>query len=157
MDCRELSHPRAVDGGQQIMTDTFTKLDGGSTPAGCRPTTGSPYRQSIFTELMLNASVEKADESRLSKQGRTVLALFREAYRKGQTVNTAQLVAISAQYQGRLFEVRRWLVPQCFCIDLVKRGKGGLNFYAVVPLAKSTFFAKHRAQFEAEGIVPVGT
>ena len=45
-----------------------------STPAGCRPTTGSPYRQSTFTELMLNVSVEKADESRLSLQGRKVLA-----------------------------------------------------------------------------------
>jgi hypothetical protein len=119
-------------------------------PAGCRPTTGSPYRQSTFTELMLNASVEKADESRLSTQGRKVLALFREAYRKGQTVSTAQLMEISAQYQGRVYECRRWLVGQGYCIDLVKRGKDGLNFYAVVPLAKSEFYKSHKARLDLE-------
>jgi hypothetical protein len=37
-----------------------------------------------------------------------------------------------------------------------RRAVGGVNFYAVVPLAKSTFFRKHRAQFEAEGIIPAG-
>jgi hypothetical protein len=132
------------------MSDGLTKPSSESTLAGCRPTTGSPYRQSTFTELMLNGSVQRADESRLSNQGRKVLALFREAYRKGQTVSTAELMEISAQYQGRVYECRRWLVGQGYCIDLVKRGRDGLNHYAVVPLARSTFYKSHKVKLDLE-------
>jgi hypothetical protein len=139
----------AGDEGGKPMSDGLAKPSE-STPAGCRPTTGSPYGQAIATELMLNPSVERADESRLSHQGRKVLALFREAYRKGQTVSTVQLMEISAQYQGRVFECRRWLVCQGYCIDLVKRGRDGLNHYAVVPLAKSTFYKSHKAKLDLE-------
>ncbi len=111
----------------------------------------------LRTGAVLDLSgVEKADESRLSLQGRKVLALFREASRKGQTVTTAQLAEIGAQYQGRVFECRRWLVGQGYCIDLVQRGRDGLNHYAVVPLAKSTFYAKHKAQLDLQGVVPEG-
>ncbi len=122
-----------------------------STPEGCRQDTGSPYRN-WGGELMLNPSVARGDEKRLTNLSRQMLRLFREAYRKGQTVSTSQLVQISAQYNSRVWEIRRWLVPQGFCIDLVKRGKGGENFYSVVRIDESVFYKAHKEKLEAEAI-----
>lgn len=122
-----------------------------ATPEGCRRDTGSPYRN-WGGELMLNPSVERGDEKRLTNLSRQMLRLFRDAFRKNQTVSTSQLVQISAQYNSRVWEIRRWLVPQGFCVDLVKRGKGGDNFYAVVRIEKSEFYRTHKAKLEAEAI-----
>jgi hypothetical protein len=122
-----------------------------STPEGCRRDTGSPYRN-WGGELMLNPSVEKADEKRLTTLSRQMIRVFREAFSKKRTVSTSELVAISAQYNSRVWEIRRWLVPQGFCIDLVKRGPAGENQYSVVRIEKSTFYRKHKEKLEAEAI-----
>lgn len=101
---------------------------------------------------MLNPSVEKADEKRLTQLSRQMLRVFREAYRKNRHVSTSELVAISAQYNSRVWEIRRWLVGQGFCIDLVKRGQNGENYYSVVRIESSTFYKKHKDKLELEAI-----
>ncbi len=132
-----------------------TKPLSGSTPAGPGTQTaapsGSPYRN-WPNEIMLNTSVDRSDEKRLSHQTRQVLELFRAAFARKTTVTTAQLAEISLQYNGRLFELRRYLVPKGWCIDLIRRGENGLGHYAVVPLKDSVFFAKHKSELEAEAL-----
>lgn len=122
-----------------------------ATPEGCRQDTGTPFRN-WGGEMMVNASVERGDEKRLTNLSRRMLRVFREAYRKNQTVSTSQLAEISAQYNSRVWEIRRWLVPQGFCVDLVRRGQGGENHYAVVRIEKSTFYRTHKDKLEAEAI-----
>ncbi len=131
---------------------TVTPRPATDRPAGCPPEQASPYRN-FHGQLMLNPSVQPGDERRLTRLSREMLKLFREAYRKGQHVSTSQLVEVSAQYQSRIWELRRWLVPMGWCIDLTKRGKSGENWYAVVRLDKSTFYKAHRAKLEEEAIV----
>lgn len=123
--------------------------DQSNSPARCKPEPDSPYgRQLGFIDL--NPSVPKVDESRLSRQAHQVLELFRNAHRKGQPVSTVELMEISAQYGSRLFEVRRFLVRTGWCIDCTKRTKTGVNYYRVVPLAKSEFYRSHKAKLDLE-------
>lgn len=133
----------------------FSRCDRSPTetamPEGCRSATGSPYRN-WGGELMLNPSVERGDEKRLTNLSRQMLRIFREAFRKGLSVSTSDMVTISAQYNSRVWEIRRWLVPQGFCIDLVRRGQNGENHYAVVRIEKSTFYRQHKEKLEAEAI-----
>ncbi|OHB66808.1 MAG: hypothetical protein A2Y77_14715 [Planctomycetes bacterium RBG_13_62_9] len=98
----------------------------------------------------LNPSVPRQDEGRLSRQAHQVLELFRSAYRRNQSVSTTDLLRISAQYNSRVHEARRYLVPHGWCIDCVKRTRSGVNYYRCVPLAKSTFYKEHRGKLDLE-------
>jgi len=104
--------------------------------------------EQLTFEILLNPSVLEAEEQRLSKQGYQILELFIEADRRGQVVRTAELAAIAKLYTARMVEVRRALVPKGFCIDLIERDTAtGNNSYALVPLAESTYYAKHKERF----------
>jgi hypothetical protein len=98
-------------------------------------------------EILLNPSVEVEDERRLSRQAREMYLLFVARYRIGLVVSTSDLREIAAQYNARLYEVRRALVARGLCIDLVRKGMGGQNYYAIVALAESTFYKKHKDKF----------
>ena len=130
-------------------TDAEGKPAAVFTPKSPAPA-GSPYKQ-WPNEIILNVSVDRADEERLAGQTRQILELFRKAYMRGGTVSTTHLAAISLQYGGRIFELRRFLVKRGYCVDLISRGANGVSQYAVVPLAKSVFYVKHREELDAEG------
>ena len=110
-----------------------------------------PGQQLRFADLLLNPSVVPEDEDRLCAQAQAVLNLFAQARRLGTDVSTAQLAEIGCQYNARLYECRRYLVRKGFCIDLVRRGDHGVNFYRMVPIEKSEFHRKHREKLEAGG------
>jgi hypothetical protein len=124
------------------------------TSAGGPAPSGSPYRQRDFRDLDVNPSVpaSRAEEDRLSNQAARILALFRSRYPSG-TVTTLEMAAISRQYGSRLWEIRRHLVRKGYCVDCVRRGSRGCHHYAVRDFSHSRFFKKHRAQFEAEGLI----
>ena len=61
-------------------------------------------RQLTF-EILLNPSVGRADEDRLSGQARAMLGLFRGRRMMGFTVSTIDLREIGCQYNARLWEV----------------------------------------------------
>lgn len=92
----------------------------------------------------LNPSVEEADELRLLKHCRSLWNLFWSRCRTGiLVVSTIDLMDYGkGQYQARLSELRRAMIPLGYCVDLVKRGRGGVNYYAIVPIENSTFYAK---------------
>lgn len=56
--------------------------------------------------------------------------------------NQEATFARMAKGKARLSEVRRAMIPTGYCIDLVRRGKGGVNYYAIVPIETSTFYAR---------------
>lgn len=95
-------------------------------------------------EILLNPSVEEADEKRLLTHFWSVWNLFWSRCRIGIfVVSTIDLIDYGkGQYQARLSEVRRAMIPTGYCIDLVRRGKGRVNYYAIVPIETSTFYAK---------------
>ncbi len=94
--------------------------------------------------LTLNPSVKEKDELRLSRQAMEMYELFLARDRMGLLVSTNDLDAIGDQYQARLYEVRRALISKGLCIDLVKKGEGGVNYYKLVNLEQSTFFSKRK-------------
>ena len=52
---------------------------------------------------------------------------------------------LAAQYNARLYEVRRYLVTRGWCIDRVGHDTGrGENAYRLVPLSESTFYAQYK-------------
>ncbi len=122
------------------------------TVEGCRRETGSPFRN-WAGEYMTNPSVTKAEEERLTRLGKRVLMLFRQAFREKRAVTTTELVEVSSQYNSRVYEVRRYLIGLGYCIDKIPGGHGGVHQYKVVPIAQSTFVKKHRTQLEAEGLL----
>ena len=99
--------------------------------------------QLCFGDLLLNPSVPEQDEARLSRQAEAILQLFVRARQQGRLVANTHMMEIACQYSARLWEIRRYLVPNGFCIDLLKRGDNGLNWYAMVPLRESTFYKTH--------------
>lgn len=104
--------------------------------------------QMTTAEILLNPSVETADEKRLSRQCREILSLFRyKNFRLYLPVTTTDLMEIAGQYQARLGEVRRWLIKyENCCIDLIEKGKGGVNYYRIVPLDESEFYKQRKAK-----------
>lgn len=100
--------------------------------------------QLTFDDLLLNPSVQPQDEGRLNRQAEAILRLFLHARRDNRLVTNTELMAIGRQYQARLYEVRRFLVPQGFCIDLIKRDGDGLCYYSMIPIDESTFYLAHR-------------
>ena len=99
--------------------------------------------QLCFEDLLLNPSVHSEDEGRLSRQAKGILGLFIRARQEGQLVANTDMMEIACQYSARLWEIRRYLVPHGFCVDLVRRGSTGLNWYSMIPLAESTFYKTH--------------
>jgi hypothetical protein len=95
-------------------------------------------------ELLLNPSVEAGDEQRLSAQARRILTLFRTRHGLGLEVSTIDLQHIGLQYNARLYEVRRFLIRRGECIDLIRNGEGGVNYYKIVPLEKSEFYKNNK-------------
>jgi len=107
--------------------------------------------QQLTFDLLLNPSVTEAEEGRLCAQGRAMLGLFRSRDYMGLTVSTIDLAEIGCQYNARLWEVRRFLIPQGLCIDLIAKDPvaAGVNHYKIVTLSKSTYYAQHRDKLEA--------
>lgn len=101
-------------------------------------------RQMMLDEAPLNPSVEEEDELRLLKHCQSLWNLFWSRLQIGIiVVSTIDLEEYGkAQYQARLYEVRRAMIPRGYCVDLVRRGRGGVNYYAIVPIENSTFYAK---------------
>jgi len=95
-------------------------------------------------EILLNPSVPEADELRLSRQVEEMYCLFVEAKKAGLPVPNTELAKIGLLYQSRLYELRRALIPCGWCIDLVQKTESGLNYYALVRLEQSTFYAEHK-------------
>ena len=110
-----------------------------------------PGQQLNFADLLVNSTVPPDDELRLSRQAEKMLQLFVLAYRVGRDVSNGELREIGQQHNARLFEVRRYLVSRGFCIDLIRRGPGGVNFYRLLPIEKSDFYRKHREKLEMGG------
>ena len=106
--------------------------------------TGLPlFDQAKREPVRLNSTVEPRDEPRLSRQAEQILDLFMV----GKTVTTAQMMAIAGQYNARLYEVRRHLIPLGWCIDRVARIEGGINAHQIVSLSESDFYARNRHKF----------
>ena len=102
--------------------------------------------QLTFDNLLLNPSVEQADEGRLSRQAKAILGLFRGRMYLGMTVSTIDLAREALQYNARINELRHFLAPQGWFIDLIKSDAKakGVNHYAIVKFAKSTFEGKEK-------------
>jgi len=103
-------------------------------------------RQMELVEVLLNPSVLVEDELRLEGQAMEMWKLFKVRDKIGLPVSTADLMEIGDQYQARLYELRRQLINIGLCIDLVKKGKGGINYYALVNLENSTFYAARKGR-----------
>ncbi len=97
-------------------------------------------KQQLTFDVLLNPSVVEIDELRLSAQALQILRLFRILERMNVIVTTNELSQIAHQYNARLNEVRHALVKVGLMIDETG-GRGGNNYYRVVPLDKSTFWA----------------
>ena len=105
--------------------------------------------EQLTFEVVLNPSVIASEAARLSRQAIEILDLLRTAWRDRRLVRTSELRALAGQYNARLFEVRRALVKRGFCVDLIERDtETGNNGYAIVPVEKSTFYARHKERFE---------
>lgn len=86
--------------------------------------------QLTFEQLLLNPSVQQADEKRLSGQTKRIWELFE--LREGGTTHyrkvwTSEMVHIARQYQARLYEIRQWLMR--FGLTVERTGKRGPGDY----------------------------
>jgi hypothetical protein len=97
--------------------------------------------------VRLNPSVRPEDAGRLGRQATDMLVLFALARRRGETVATTDLMRIAGQYNARLYEIRRHLVPRGFCIDKVRRDGNGVHHYAMVPVSESVFYKANWFKF----------
>ena len=88
--------------------------------------------QLTFADMELNPSVTTRDELRLCRQAWEIYKLFFEF----SEVSTLQLQAVAYQYSARIFEIRRSLKINKTgkTIKLIRRGKGGVNYYSLVNL-----------------------
>jgi len=101
-----------------------------------------PAGQLTF-EVLLNPSVPQDRQLELEGQVQQIYALFIRAWKTGTKVCNLDMRDIAPQYQARLYEIRRALVPHGYCIDLTER-QGGLCWYEIVRLDESTFYAKKK-------------
>ena len=102
--------------------------------------------QMLFDDMLVNASVARPDELRLSRQSCLLLRWFIWCRRKNRAVTTQDLVRVGGyQYGSRLFEIRRHLIPRGFCIDCAANPKGGpVHFYRMVARDESEWYAKRK-------------
>jgi len=100
-------------------------------------------------DILLNPSVEEIDENRLLEHARRMFGLFKAMHKMALPVSTLDLMEFGkAQYNARLYELRRALIKQGWCIDKVRRGDNGVNYYELVPNEESTFYKKLKAKGE---------
>ena len=93
------------------------------------PDHGSSIRPEVLPLFDLNRSVQPEDAARLTAQAKKIYELFKRVGR----VSTGELSSIALQYNARIYELRRWLeIYKGKTIKLVKKGKGGNNFYEIV-------------------------
>ena len=95
-------------------------------------------------EILLNPSVPPEDELRLSRQAHAIYNLFMDYHKLGLPVPNTELTKIAFQYQARLYEIRRALIPLGWCIDLVQKSEDGVNCYDLVRLEQSQFYSEHK-------------
>jgi len=100
--------------------------------------------QQLSFEVLLNSSVPAEAELRLSQQVERMYGLFVHHHRFGVPVSNAELMQIGCQYNARLYELRRALIPCGWCIDLVRKTESGVNYYGLVRLEQSQFYAEHK-------------
>lgn len=88
------------------------------------------YGQLTFEDMLLNPSVEVADELRLSHQAYAIYSLFF----KFERVSNTQMQEIAMQYNARIFEIREALKRERTgkAIALVHKGPAGLNYYSLI-------------------------
>lgn len=102
-------------------------------------------QQLIFEDMMVGSTVARDDEERLSRQNNLMLRYFVWCRRRNRPISTTELLRFGCQYQSRLFDVRRHLIPRGFCIDRSSGRKGtGIHFYRMVPLDESEWYAKRK-------------
>lgn len=102
-------------------------------------------------EPLVNASVDSLDEERLIKHVRRMYRLFWVRHITGTLVSTLDLQEYGkGQYNARLNELRRALIPFGQCIDKIPRenypeqADEGVHYYKLVGLTESTYFAARR-------------
>jgi len=100
--------------------------------------------QQLNFDIFLNPSVQEADELMLSRQVKEMYRLFVEAKKAGLTVPNTELAKIGFMYSARLYEQRLALIPYELCIDLVRKTENGVNYYSLVLLEQSQFYAQHK-------------
>ena len=101
-------------------------------------------------EPLLNPSVDEIDEARLEEHLWALYRLFRGRHSVGRPVSTLDLIKFGkAQYNARLWELRRGLAKQGWCIDLTKRGDKGVHYYELVRNENSDFYRRLREKGEA--------
>ena len=83
-------------------------------------------------DAALNVTVVDGDRLRLGRQSRAIY----EALRAGP-VDVHWLKGIAAQYNARLHELRAWLRPTGWTVDLIEQRDDGNNLYKLVPYAGS--------------------
>jgi len=95
--------------------------------------------QQLSFEILLNSTVLAEDEIRLTKQAWQIFRLF---YSNGRVnpavVTTGRLRAMAGQYNARLSEIRRALIPLGWCIDEF-HAVGGNNIYKMAPVETSRY------------------
>jgi hypothetical protein len=100
--------------------------------------------QQLSFEVLVNPSVPSGDEIRLSRQAHRLYRLFVASHGTGLFVSNVQMAQVGLLYQSRLYELRRALIPYGWCIDLVQKTKSGVNYYSLIRLAESRFYAEHQ-------------
>jgi len=90
-------------------------------------------------DILLNPSVETADENRLSAQARDIyhiLASENQQTRKFNRMSTVELASMACQYNARIFEIRRHLEKKGFTV-FCEKGEGGENWYYITTIEKA--------------------
>ena len=115
-------------------------------------------QQMDLFEPLVNPSVSEADERRLSGYVRRLYGLFKYRQIMALPVSTLDLIDLAkAQYNARLYELRRALIPLGLCVDRIQEGDEGwrpewedkkngqtVYYYRMVWLADSRFFREKR-------------
>jgi hypothetical protein len=100
----------------------------------------STLAKQLSFEILLNPSVPDAEQLRLSRQGHRMYRLFAASHKMGTKVSTESLMEIACQYSARLNELRHALIPLGWCIDMVRKGSGGNNYFKLVRLGESSYY-----------------
>lgn len=92
-------------------------------------------------DAALNVTVAAGDRLRLGRQSRVIY----QALRAGP-VDVHWMKGIAAQYNARLHELRAWLRPAGWTVDLIEQRADGNNRYKLVPYAGSREQARQMAR-----------
>ena len=87
----------------------------------------------LLKEIQVNPSVPPEDELRLSRQAMKIYELLRGRHKYGRWVNVDELSNIARQYNARLNEIRRALIPLGLIVGPPDK-RDGLNWYRIILL-----------------------